>query len=85
MKKLLANILGFSIFGLAARLGPLGMQRRPLTFNPIGHLVAMGTFGFGEYWAVVWDEHAAVILAEKRAEIAERRQKLIEAAVALES
>ncbi|KII85221.1 hypothetical protein PLICRDRAFT_116875 [Plicaturopsis crispa FD-325 SS-3] len=87
---LLANILGFSIFGLAARLGQLGIQRRPLTSNPIGHLVAMGTFGFGGYWAVVWDERAAVILAEKRAEIAERRRKLIEkadaeAAAALES
>ena len=35
----------------------------------------MGTFGFAGYWAYQWDKRAAVLLAEKRAEIAERRAK----------
>ena len=35
----------------------------------------MGSFGFAGYWAYHWDKRAAVLLAEKRAEIAERRAK----------
>ena len=35
----------------------------------------MGTFGFAGYWAYQWDQRAAVLLAAKRAEIAERRAK----------
>ncbi|KAG5635808.1 hypothetical protein H0H81_010056 [Sphagnurus paluster] len=72
---LLANILGFSAFGLAARVGQLGIQRRNLLDNPGGHLISMGVFGFAGYWAYQWDQRAAVLLSEKRAEIAERRQK----------
>ncbi|RPD60138.1 hypothetical protein L226DRAFT_535071 [Lentinus tigrinus ALCF2SS1-7] len=72
---LIANIVGFSLFGLAARVGQLGIQKRPLFDNPIGHAVAMGTFGFAGYWAYQWDQRAAVLLAAKRAEIAERREK----------
>ncbi|KAI0707302.1 hypothetical protein C8Q76DRAFT_748700 [Earliella scabrosa] len=70
---LLANIVGFSLFGLAARVGQLGIQRRPIMQNPVGHAIAMGTFGFAGYWAYQWDQRAAVLLAEKRAQIAERR------------
>ena len=39
----------------------------------------MAVFGFGGYWAYQWDQRAAELLAIKRAEIAERRQKLAEA------
>ena len=46
---------------------------RPI--DPIGHAIAMGTFGFAGYWAYQWDQRAAVLLAAKRAEIAERRAK----------
>ena len=35
----------------------------------------MGTFGVVGYYAYQWDQRAAVLLAEKRAEIAERRQQ----------
>ena len=35
----------------------------------------MGGFGFAGYWAYHWDKRAAVLLAQKRAEIAERRAK----------
>lgn len=92
---LLANILGFSVFGLAARVGQLGIQKRNLldstslhslqidSFNvrfyadPGGHLIAMGVFGYAGYWAYRWDQRAGVLLAEKRAEITERRRKQI--------
>ncbi|KAF8896277.1 hypothetical protein BD779DRAFT_1668099 [Infundibulicybe gibba] len=72
-----ANILGFSLFGLAARLGQLGIQKRNLLDNPGAHLISMGVFGYGGYWAYRWDQRAGVLIAEKRAEIAERRQKQI--------
>jgi hypothetical protein len=37
----------------------------------------MLAFGYLGYWAHRWDERAAVIIAEKRAEIAERRRQRI--------
>ena len=42
--------------------------------DPIGHAIAMGAFGFAGYCAYHWDQRAAVLLAQKRAEIAERRE-----------
>ncbi|KAJ8488203.1 hypothetical protein ONZ51_g3718 [Trametes cubensis] len=72
---LLANIVGFSLFGLAARIGQLGIQKRPILDNPIGHAISMGTFGFIGYWAYQWDQRATVLLQERRAEIAARREK----------
>jgi len=75
---LLANILGFSAFGLAARIGQLGIQKRNILENPGGHLIAMGVFGYAGYWAYHWDQRAAVLLAEKRQQIQERRRKQIE-------
>ncbi|KAI0043819.1 hypothetical protein FA95DRAFT_1562899 [Auriscalpium vulgare] len=70
---LLSSVVGFSLFGLAARVGQLGIQKRNLFDNPGGHVIAMGVFGFAGYWAHRWDERAAVLIAEKRAQIAERR------------
>lgn len=40
-----------------------------------GHALAMGAFGFAGYWAHQWDERAGAMLARKRAEIAERRDR----------
>ena len=40
-------------------------------------MIAMGVFGYAGYWAYRWDQRAGVLLAEKRAEITERRQKQI--------
>lgn len=37
----------------------------------------MGVFGYAGYWAYKWDQRAAVLLAEKRSELVERRQKQI--------
>lgn len=34
----------------------------------------MGVFGYGGYWAYRWDIRAGELIAEKRAEIAERRE-----------
>ncbi|KAG1750029.1 uncharacterized protein EDB91DRAFT_781808 [Suillus paluster] len=78
---LLGTIAGFSLFGLAARFGQLAIKKRNLMENLGGHALSMGAFGFAGYWAYQWDERAAVMLAQKRAEITERRErKLAQAA-----
>jgi len=74
---LLSSILGFSLFGLGARVGQLGIQKRNLLENPGGHIISMLAFGYLGYWAHRWDERAAVLIADKRAEIAERRRQRI--------
>jgi hypothetical protein len=103
---LLSSILGFSIFGLGARLGQLGIQKRNLLesahasylrtvassmltscncmlpryacgTDPGGHIISMLAFGYLGYWAHRWDERASVLIAEKRAEITERRSQRI--------
>lgn len=74
---LLANILGFSAFGLAARVGQLGIQKRNVLDNPGGHLISMGVFGFVGYLAYKWDLRAADLIAEKRASLTERRRQEI--------
>ncbi|KAF8071882.1 hypothetical protein FPV67DRAFT_1411468 [Lyophyllum atratum] len=71
---LLTNILGFSAFGLAARMGQLGIQKRNILDNPGGHLLSMGVFGFAGYWVYKWDQRAAELLAQKRQEILEHRK-----------
>ena len=40
----------------------------------------MTVFGYGGYWAYKWDQRAAELLAEKRAEIAERRERRLKTA-----
>lgn len=40
-----------------------------------GHIIAMGVFGYGGYWAYRWDIRAAELIAEKRALITERREQ----------
>ncbi|KAG1844832.1 hypothetical protein DFJ58DRAFT_802002 [Suillus subalutaceus] len=78
---LLSTIAGFSLFGLAARFGQLAIKKRNLMENLGGHALSMGVFGYAGYWAYQWDERAAVMLAQKRAEITERRErKLAQAA-----
>ncbi|KAI9456007.1 hypothetical protein F5148DRAFT_384383 [Russula earlei] len=74
---MLSSIIGFSLFGLGARIGQLGIQKRNLLDNPGGHLISMLAFGYLGYWAHRWDERASVLIAEKRAEIAERRRQRI--------
>ncbi|KAH9940965.1 hypothetical protein B0H21DRAFT_697285 [Amylocystis lapponica] len=71
----LSSVVGFSLFGLLARFGQLGIQKRNLFDNMGGHALAMLTFGTAGYGVYQWDQRAAVLLAEKRAEIAARRQK----------
>ncbi|KAG6908670.1 hypothetical protein DXG01_003684 [Tephrocybe rancida] len=79
---LLSNIVGFSFFGLAARVGQLMIQKRNMLENPGGHLIAMGVFGYGGYWAYQWDQRAAVLLADKRQKIKEHREKVAAAVAA---
>jgi hypothetical protein len=45
--------------------------------DPGGHVISMLAFGYLGYWAHQWDERATVLIAEKRAEITERRKKRI--------
>jgi hypothetical protein len=45
-----------------------------LRADPGGHLISMLAFGYFGYWAHRWDERAAVLIAEKRTEITERRK-----------
>ncbi|KAF8348943.1 hypothetical protein F5887DRAFT_542689 [Amanita rubescens] len=76
---LLANVLGFSVFGLAVRMGQLGIQRRNLLDNPGGHLISMGVFSFVGYLAYQWDIRSAELITERRAAIADqRRQRMTE-------
>ncbi|KAI0783644.1 hypothetical protein C8Q75DRAFT_725645 [Abortiporus biennis] len=70
---LLANVAGFSAFGLLVRFGQLGIQRRNPFDNLAGHAISMTFFGTLGYFAYQWDQRAAVLLAEKRAELAQRR------------
>ncbi|TFK18121.1 hypothetical protein FA15DRAFT_561410, partial [Coprinopsis marcescibilis] len=71
---LLANIVGFATFGLAARFGQLAIQQRNLMSNPGAHIIAMGAFGYAGYWAHKWDVRAAEIITDSRIEIEERRR-----------
>ncbi|GAW09170.1 hypothetical protein F5879DRAFT_804336 [Lentinula edodes] len=82
---MLANILGFSLFGLAARFGQLGIQKRNLFENLGGHALAMGVFGYGGYMAYRWDQTAAFLIEKKKAEIAESRKSRLAKAEALEA
>ncbi|KAK7050873.1 hypothetical protein VNI00_004985 [Paramarasmius palmivorus] len=79
----LANIIGFSIFGLAARFGQLGIQKRNIFENLAGHAAAMGIFGYAGYWAWRWDNYAADLLEKKKIEVAENQKRRVEKAEAL--
>ncbi|THV07322.1 hypothetical protein K435DRAFT_772668 [Dendrothele bispora CBS 962.96] len=74
---MLANILGFSLWGLAVRFGQLGIQRRPLFENMTGHAIAMGVFGYGGYWAWRWDQKSVQLIEQKKVEISERRKERV--------
>ncbi|KAK0469699.1 uncharacterized protein EV420DRAFT_57844 [Desarmillaria tabescens] len=89
---LFANVLGFSLFGLAARLGQLGIQKRNLfdsasmllsiwhtrltatNTDMTAHAVSMGAWGAFGYLAWQWDQKSSGIIAQKKLELAERRQ-----------
>ncbi|KAG6851120.1 hypothetical protein H0H93_001000 [Arthromyces matolae] len=72
---LLANIVGFSAFGLAGRVGQLMIQKRNILDNPGGHLLSMGFFGYVGYWVYQWEQRADVLIEEKRQQLLESRQK----------
>jgi len=43
-----------------------------------GHVIAMGVFGYGGYWAWRWDQKAAQLIEMKKAEISENRKERLE-------
>ncbi|KAI6168065.1 hypothetical protein EDD17DRAFT_743602 [Pisolithus thermaeus] len=53
----------------------------PYAHNPYlgGHVVAMAAFGYAGYWAHVYETRTGEYLTTKRAEIAERRERKLEA------
>jgi hypothetical protein len=51
----------------------------------MGHLIAMGAFGYAGYWIQHWEERSEELLAERRAQITERRQKEMSKIAAFES
>ena len=58
-------------YGCSFLLGKaMKLKKRQANF-----VIAMAVFGFAGYGAYHWDKRAAVLLSEKRAEIAERRAK----------
>lgn len=50
-----------------------------------GHAIAMTVFGYAGYWAYKWDGRAAEMIAQKRAEITERRETRLAAAQGADS
>ncbi|KAL0573220.1 hypothetical protein V5O48_008740 [Marasmius crinis-equi] len=80
---MLANIVGFSLFGLAARFGQLGIQKRNLFENMAGHAISMGVFGYAGYWAWRWDIKSAELIAQKKIELAERQKERVAKAEAI--
>ncbi|KAH9945137.1 uncharacterized protein BXZ73DRAFT_96126 [Epithele typhae] len=74
------TVAGFSLFGLAARVGQLGIQRRGLFENPAGHAIAVGVFGAAGYALHGMNERNEALLVKKRAEIAARRAAAAEEA-----
>ncbi|KAH8100823.1 hypothetical protein BXZ70DRAFT_1007766 [Cristinia sonorae] len=70
---LLANVVGFSFMGLAARIGHLAIQRRNLFDSFTGHAISMGAWGFAGYWAYQWDLRAETLIAAKMEEIKQKR------------
>ncbi|KAF9787442.1 hypothetical protein BJ322DRAFT_989394, partial [Thelephora terrestris] len=70
---MLSTVLGFSVFGLAARFGQLAIQQRPLSSNPVGHAIAAASFGTLGYFEYHWEQRADELIALKREEIAQKR------------
>ncbi|KAI0035369.1 hypothetical protein K488DRAFT_83077 [Vararia minispora EC-137] len=75
-----STIIGFSLWGLGARVGQLGIQKRPLLTDPHLHAAAMAAFGIAGYWAHKWEVTSNSMLEDMRTEIKEKRAKQIAAA-----
>jgi len=71
------HLLGGAIFGLLARLGQLGIQKRNIFENPGLHAVSMGVWGYAGYWAYRWEIRSQELIDLKLAEIEEKRLKRI--------
>jgi len=53
---------------------------RARTVDPGGHFISMGVWGFAGYWAYKWETYSGHLLDVKRAEIADRRRRLMDQA-----
>ncbi|KIY44143.1 hypothetical protein FISHEDRAFT_52377 [Fistulina hepatica ATCC 64428] len=79
-----ANIIGGALFGLGVRFFQLALQKRNLFSNFPGHILSMTFWGAAGYGVYNWEVRSAELLAEKRAEIAGRRQASIKVAREIE-
>ncbi|KAG8931198.1 hypothetical protein FRC03_007354 [Tulasnella sp. 419] len=72
----LSTIIGFSTFGVAARMMHLTIQKRALSEGL--HLYAASIVGFGAtgYLVDEWETRQRVLIAEKHELLKERRQSL---------
>ncbi|KAJ7030373.1 hypothetical protein C8F04DRAFT_1113426 [Mycena alexandri] len=73
---LLGHVVGGAFFGLGARFWQLGILRRPMMENPVGHVACVTAFGgAGYYWwkATVYMQD---VLAEKEAELRLKRKAI---------
>jgi len=69
----LGNVLGFGAFGIAARAWQLGIQNRYIFQAPGSYILSGSVFGAIGYWLVGVEERQIYLLAQKRKEMAERR------------
>ncbi|KZV80348.1 hypothetical protein EXIGLDRAFT_845644 [Exidia glandulosa HHB12029] len=77
---LLTHMVGWSLFGLGARLWHLGIQQRPLHSGPIAHAVAMGSFAGIGYFSYGYQERSREILADIRSKVSQRQEERTERA-----
>ncbi|KAL1412435.1 hypothetical protein Q8F55_000180 [Vanrija albida] len=69
------TILGFSAFGFAARCFQLGIQKRPIFAAPQAHIAISTVFGGIGYYVYNLEQRQNVLLAEKKKELKEKRER----------
>ncbi|RKP23437.1 hypothetical protein SYNPS1DRAFT_18620 [Syncephalis pseudoplumigaleata] len=66
---------GYAAIGVMARILQLGIQRRPLTTDPLWCLVSGAAFGTVGYWLAGVDERNTALLQERKRLLLENRAR----------
>ncbi|KAI9597131.1 hypothetical protein BDF19DRAFT_383567 [Syncephalis fuscata] len=66
---------GYATIGVLARLMQLGIQKRPLSSDPLWYLVSGATFGTVGYWLAGVDERNTALLQERKRILLENRAR----------
>ncbi|WOO81973.1 uncharacterized protein LOC62_04G005479 [Vanrija pseudolonga] len=69
------TVLGFAAFGFAARCFQLGIQKRPIFAGPQAHVAISTIFGGLGYYVYHLEQRQNVLLAEKKKELKEKRER----------